>query len=118
MYENYCNNEHTRLGYARRFQNTEGYVVIASGSREVKNHRDKQEYQYITILFQIDRRGNCIKNCEWDFSISSSNSMVVKGDYAYFGQNKMIICLNIQSRETVFFTNKIDEEIATLINIW
>lgn len=43
--------------------------------------------------------------------------MVVKGGYVYFGQNKMIICLNIQSRETVFFTNKIDEEIATLINI-
>ena len=29
----------------------------------------------------------------------------------------MIIRLHIQSRETVFFTNKIDEEIATLINI-
>lgn len=42
----------------------------------------------------------------------------LKGDYVYFGQNKMIIYLNTQSRETVFFTNKIDEEIATLINIW
>ena len=36
----------------------------------------------------------------------------------YFGQNKMIIRLHIQSRETVFFTNKIDEEIVSLINIW
>ena len=116
--ENYCNNEHTRLEYVGRFQNTEGYVVLASGSREGKNHRGKQEYQHITILFQIDRRGNCIKSCEWDFSISFAKSMVVKGDYVYFGQNKMIIYLNIQSRETIFFTNKIDEEIATLINIW
>lgn len=90
MYENYCNNEHIRLEYVGRFQNTEGYVVLASGSREVKNHRDKQEYQHITILFQIDRRGNCIKSCECDFSISSANSMVVKGDYVYFGQNNYL----------------------------
>lgn len=76
IYENYCNNEHTRLGYVRRFQNTKGYVVIASGFREVKKHRDKQEYQHITILFQIDRKGNCIKSYEWDSSISSANSMV------------------------------------------
>lgn len=54
----------------------------------------------------------------WDFSISSANSMVVKGDYVYFGQNKMITRLNIQSGETVFFTNKTDEGIAALVNIW
>lgn len=32
MYESYCNNEHTRLEYVGRFQNTEGYIVIANGT--------------------------------------------------------------------------------------
>ena len=118
MYENYHNNKHTRLEYAGRFQNTEGYVVIASGSRELENDGDRRKYQDITILFQISRNGKCIKSCEWNFSISSANSMVGKGDYVYFGQNKMITRLNIQSGETVFFTNKTDEEIAALVNIW
>lgn len=118
IYENYHNNKHTRLEYEGRFQNTEGYVVIASGSRELENDGDRRKYQDITILFQISGSGKCIKSCEWDFSISSANSMAVKGDYIYFGQNKMITRLNIQSGETVFFTNKTDEEIAALVNIW
>lgn len=118
IYKNYHNNKHTRLEYEGRFQNTEGYVVIASGSRELENDGDRRKYQDITILFQISGSGKCIKSCEWDFSISSANSMAVKGDYVYFGQNKMITRLNIQSGETVFFTNKTDEEIAALVNIW
>lgn len=118
MYENYRDNDHTRLEYVGRFQNTEGYVVITSGSRELKNEGDRREHQDITILFQIDRSGNCIKSSEWNFSISSANSMVALGDYVYFGQNKMITRLNIHSGETTFFTNKTDEEIAALVDIW
>lgn len=118
MYENYRDNDHTRLEYAGHFQNTEGYVVITSGSRELKNEGDRREHQDITILFQIDRSGNCIKSSEWNFSISSANSMVALGDYVYFGQNKMITRLNIHSGETTFFTNKTDEEIAALVDIW
>lgn len=52
MHENYCNNEHTRLEYVGRFQNTEGYVVLASGSREVKNHRVSKNISTLQSCFK------------------------------------------------------------------
>ena len=116
MYENYRGNDHTRLEYAGCFQNDEGYVVITSGTRESERNEDKRDYQKVTILFQIDRNGNCKKSKEWNFSISSANSMAAVDDYIYFGQNKMITRLNIETGETEFFTNKTDEEIANLVS--
>lgn len=118
MYENYRNNDHTRLEYAGRFKNAAGYVVIASGSREVDRKENKREFQDITILFQIDENGNCVNSSEWNMSIFSSNSMVTVGDYAYFGQNKMVTRLNVLTGEAAFFTNKSDEEIAALVKMW
>lgn len=35
-----------------------------------------------------------------------------------FGQNKMITRLNVLTGETVFFTDKTDEELVVLIEIW
>lgn len=118
MYENDRNNEHIRLEYAGRFANADGYIVIVSGSRELEHEAEKREFQDITILFQIDRNGNCMKSKEWSFSISSANSMVAVGDYVYFGQNKMVTRLNTQTGETAFFTNKTDEELVALVKMW
>lgn len=44
--------------------------------------------------------------------------MVVVGNYAYFGQNKMVTRLNILTGETAFFTNKSDEKIDALVKMW
>ncbi len=118
MYENYQNNDYIRLEYAGRFKNVEGYVVIASGSREVERKGDKREFQDITMLFQIDENGNCDGSREWNISVSSANSMVAVGDYVYFGQNKMVTRLNILTGEMAFFTNKTDEELAALVDMW
>ncbi len=105
MYENYRNNDHTRLEYAGRFKNPAGYGIIAGGSREVDRKENKSKFQKITILFQIDGNGNCVNSSEWNLSISSSNSMAAVGDYVYFGQNKMVTRLNVLTGETAFFTN-------------
>lgn len=118
LYENYQNDCYTRLEYAGRYQNATGYVIIATGFRELECKGDKREFQKITILFQVDEKGNCIKINEWNILISSANSMVTVGDYVYFGQNKMITQLDVLSGEMIFFTNKTDEELSALVNIW
>ncbi len=117
MYENYRNNDHTRLEYAGRFKNAAGYGIIAGGSREEDRKENKSKFQKITILFQIDENGNCVNSSEWNLSISSSNSMAAVGDYVYFGQNKMVTRLNVLTGETAFFTNKSDEEIDALVKM-
>ena len=117
MYDNYRNNDHTWLKYIGCFRNTEGYVIIASGFRELGRKGNKREFRDITILFQIDEKGNCTKSKEWNILISSTNSMVKVGDYVYFGQNKMVTRLNVMTGEMAFFTNKSDEELAALVRM-
>ena len=54
------------------------------------------------MLYQIDRDGNGNIIREWeDIKISSPNSMVVIGEIAYFGQNKMVTCFNTNTGEQV-----------------
>lgn len=118
MYENYRNNEHTRLDYLGRYKNADGYVVVVSGVRDLRHLGSNREFQDVTILFQIDENGNCYASSEWEISISSANSMVADGDYIYFGQNKMVTRLNILTGEMDYFTNKTDEELAALLGVW
>lgn len=114
LYENYQKNEQTRLEYIGRFANAEGYVVAASGIREVERQKDRRRFKDVTVLFQIDRNGNLVKSKEWEIMLSSVNSIVTVGDYAYFGQNKMVTRLNLLTGEANFFTNKTDEELEAL----
>ena len=116
MYDNCCKYDDSCLEYAGCFRNATGYVVIASGSRGVKNEDGERKVQKITRLFSIDEMGNCTMSKEWNISIASANSMVSVGDYVYFGQNKMVTRLNYLSGEIEFFTNKTDEELAALVD--
>lgn len=118
MFENCRNSVLNRLEYAGRFKNAKGYVVIASGFLKSGFNKDIKEFRDITVLFQIDEKGDCVKSREWEISISSANSMVAVGDFVYFGQNKMITQLNILTGETAFFTNKTDDELAALVKMW
>lgn len=118
IYENYRDDNHTRLDYLGRYKIADGYVVVVSGVREMRHPGNKNEFQDITILFQIDVNGNCYIRSEWEISISSANSMVSDGNYIYFGQNKMVTRLNILTGEMDFFTNKMDEELAALVGVW
>lgn len=102
MYKNYDG-----IGYIGRFRNSEGYAIIASGSKVTRREE-------ITILLQIDRSGNCTINQEWNFWLSSVNSIVVSGNYAFFGQNKMITRLDVKTGDINYFTNKTDKEVASL----
>lgn len=102
MYKNYDG-----IGYIGRFRNSEGYAIIASGSKVTRRKE-------ITILLQIDRSGNCTINQEWNFWLSSVNSIVVSGNYAFFGQNKMITRLDVKTGDINYFTNKTDKEVASL----
>lgn len=99
------------LEYLGRFENDQGYMIITSG---FTRNNPEADFQDRTVLFQIDKKGNCQIEREWGFIISHSNSLVVIGDYVYFGQNKMITRLNIVTGAITYFTNKTDEELAAL----
>lgn len=71
-------------------------------------------HEEVTILLQIDRSGNCTINQELNFWLSPVNSIVVSGNYAFFGQNKMITRLDAKTGDIKQFTNKTDEELAAL----
>lgn len=115
LYENYRHGERTRLEYIGRFKSLQGYVVIASGMLDVEKEIDQRGYQNITILFLIDENGNCTADKRWNITISSPNSMVAVDGYVYFGQNKMVTRLNVETGEVAFFTNKSDEELDALV---
>ena len=106
MYENGWGSDILRLAYLGRYENNLGFVVIASG-------HDKQK-RGITLLFLIDRSGTCTISQEWDFSITSISSLAVVDGIVYFGQNKMVTCLNVKSGEITYLTNKSEEELAVL----
>ena len=48
--------------------------------------------------------------------ITSSNSVAEAAGFIYFGQNKMVTRLNMETGETAFFTNKNEEELAVLVD--
>ena len=118
MFDNYTFEDFTRLEYAGRFQSESEYVVIVGGTREIKCNADERKFQKITLLFTIDETGNCTIKNEWNISISSANSTVAVGEYVYFGQNKMVTRLNVLSGEIEYFTNKSDEEVSALVDVW
>ena len=46
--------------------------------------------------------------------IPLANGLVVLGDYAYIGQNKMITKIDLSTGDREFFTNKSEEELEAL----
>ena len=119
MYDNYHDVGKTRLEYAGLFRRENNWFVITGGSLEIETEEgEKRKFQDRAVLFRIDDEGNCEIDKEWEIRISSANSMTVVGDYAYFGQNKMVTRLNLMSGHMDFFTNKNDEELAALTDIW
>jgi len=107
------------LQYEVRYKMDNSYIIIASGFTESDRGRhEKRKLQNRTLMFQVDEGGNCDIIREWKIKISSSNSLAVLGDYAYFGQNKMITRLNFTSGELAYYTNKSDEELAALRAMW
>lgn len=103
------------LDYKGRFQNERGTVLIVSGFEKGKRGTDGQgSHRDRTILFQIDRNGECNISREWEIEILESNSTAVAGDFAYFGRNRMVTRLNLTSGELSYLTNKNEEELAAL----
>ena len=49
--------------------------------------------------------------------ITSSNSVAEALGFLFFGQNKMVTRLNMETGEITFFTNKNDDEIAALVEL-
>ena len=105
-----------RIEYEGRFQRESEQYIIASGAYRM-NEKDDNKYIFRkrTLLFRVDKSGGFNIDNEWDIGISSANSLVNAGEFVYFGQNKMITRLNTKSGQIDFFTNKNDEELATLI---
>lgn len=113
LYATSSSNNWTSLEYDGRFENEEGFVVIASGFI-ASDHGGNRHFHDKLYLFQISKDGTCHIKKEWGAKLSSPNSLVVLNEYAYFGQNKMITALNLNSGEMSFFTNKTDKELAAL----
>lgn len=112
----YC--EGTALEYHGYFRNETGFAVLASGTiKAATGCSKKRKTQDRIFLFQICGDGSCTIKKEWKGILSSSNSMAALGDFVYLGQNKMVTCLNIETGESVYFTNKKEEDLAALHEI-
>ena len=119
IYDNAHEEGWTSFEYEGRFKNDEGFVVIVSGSTRSNQPQQENKYRKRTLLLKIDNSGNCNVVREWAFRISSPNSMVEVDGFVYFGQNKMITRLNMETGELSYFTNKNDEELAALVeHVW
>lgn len=117
LYSNSDEEGWTSLEYQGRFENGQGYTLIVSGCTRPNRTQPDLPRRDRTLLIQIDNCGNCAVIREWDYRISSSNSMAEVDGFIYFGQNKMITRLNVEIGELEFFTNKTDDELAALVKV-
>ena len=117
LYNNAQEEGYPGLEYLGRIENGEGHVLIASGStRPSRSHPEIPFYEK-TKIFQIDKYGRCSIIRDWNMRITSSNSVAEALGFLYFGQNKMVTRLNMETGEITFFTNKNDDEIAALVEL-
>ena len=112
VYDNLEESKLFRLEYMGRFRYNQGHALIASGFAMPTSK--SQNTEFITRLLFIEPGGNCTALKEWPFQISHANSITASGDYVYFGQNKMITRLNIESGEMESYTNKEPNETENL----
>lgn len=114
----YCNSNDegwNSFKYLGRFENEQGHVVIVSGITQPSRSQPDIPYKERTLLLQIDYSGSCTIIREWNYCISSPNSMVEFEGFVYFGQNKMVTRLNVETGEIAYFTNKSNEELDALV---
>lgn len=100
----------TKLEYVGRFNEEYGYILIASGQKK----DEESEEQSVTFLFRIDENGEYCVYKEFDFYMPICISVIEQGENLYFGCNKMVIQFNKNSGKLAYYTNKSDEEIASL----
>lgn len=119
LYDTYTFESWHCLEYIGYFRNDRGAVIIASGFTEAETEQNEERnFQNKTLLFQISKNGDFGIIKEWNFSISSPNSMVKKENFLYFGQNKMVTRLDLSNGEISYYTNKSAEELASLGELW
>ncbi|MGI6580144.1 MAG: hypothetical protein ACOX3H_07920 [Saccharofermentanales bacterium] len=117
LYENIFLGEGTFLEYHGWFENEFGCIVVTSGFTILEDEKFRERIIiYNTTLFQISYDGNWSIAKTWEINIPGSNNIVLCGDCIYFGQNKMVTRLDINTGEFAYFTNKSDEELAALNN--
>jgi hypothetical protein len=105
------------LKYLGRFHNEKGYILLASGFIEIVPRLDKKrEFKKRTVLFQIDTSGDCYISKEWEIEIPAACNYVYQRDHVFFGHNKMITRLDLESGDLKYLTNKNDEELEVLKN--
>lgn len=116
LYNNAQEEGYPGLEYLGRIENEEGHVLIVSGSTRPSRSHPGIPFQEKTKIFQIDKYGRCSIVRDWNMRITSSNSVAEAAGFLYFGQNKMVTRLNMETGETAFFTNKNEEELAALVD--
>ena len=116
LYNNAQEEGYPGLEYLGRIEKGEGQVLIASGSTRPSRSHLEIPFQEKTKLFQIDKYGRCAIIRNWNMRITSSNGVAEAAGFLYFGQNKMVTRINMDTGETVFFTNKNEEELAALVD--
>ena len=102
LYDNYNN---SNLRYLGRWVNDKGIVLIASGYRFFPKPNNNYELHDTTMLFQIDKLGNCKILKRWSFDLPNVNSIVKVKDYIYVGQNEMITRVKINDGSRSFFVD-------------
>ena len=119
VFENRSMENSPELEYLGRFPSANGEMLVVSGRVDERNDIiEEYSSHYLTLLLQIGIDGSVSVYKELDFMIPSTNSLVRKNSCIYFGNNKMVTCLDIQSWAVCYLTNKNEEEIEALSNMW
>ena len=119
LYDKDSENEWSCLSYVGRLKNEHGYLIAVSGFIVLDDEKtEKREFRGKTLLFQVFRDGNFSILKKWQAMVPSANSIAACGEYIYFGQNKMVTRLSLNSDEVVYLTNKSDAELAALGKVW
>ena len=101
--ENIFADDHIEYEYLGRYHNENGYYLIISGYSFIRDNKgDIDGTKYKTLLLTINPKAELSVEKEWNFKISSSNSIVAAGNDVYFGQNRMITRLNIENGDITY----------------
>jgi hypothetical protein len=92
------------LQYVGKLQINNGYLLIATGYRIIPPRKNVERNTWLskTRVFWITEDGQYSLEKEWDFTLSTPNSFVLHNGFIYFGKNKMVSRVELETRELTF----------------
>ena len=90
--------------------------IIASGNQEYREN-GRQMFKEKTVVFKVDINGNFDVFKEFNFTLSYVTSLCMLNNCIYFGRNREVTKLNLETGVLEHYTHKDEEALNNLVSL-